>query len=531
MQCDPVPADDTAVNYSSAEIKLADFGLTKVLDQQSAMSSLMLSTTVGMLKGTMLYLSPEAIQGASSGSSYERAVSDDLWSACLVILEMDTGMPIHQLMRAPGSVAMDELLTKASPELLPLLCAVLAVPYAASRCNSAAQLLRMLDASLDPLFIWQQFDVALLKYASVHPASSVFLEAAFAANEPLPALPLPPPLDLNFDIQALLSSPTALGVQTERRSGKKCRIRRVLRASVLNSSQSIPTWQELIDGKEWLQCSPATCAKLDIDAKNPNAVIDGARHRHLALESGSIGNTQLPHPMKNEPYLAPARADDIAMLNTRVHDSLPEWDVTGMQQVVNTTLASKYAAYRHVVAARCNGNPNERMMFHFAPAAVMAKIWQQGEGHDPRLSQWAEVGKGAYFSKHVMYGYAYKYSLRPSPPGFVVKPEPPIGESMQVFVSLVCLGNVADVGPGCETCTSPAWEAWKKEPPILPKPKRPPAMTLPADAAEKQHVLDLMQVKDPRNDSVTPKATSALTLLPRVKTRQAGAFATSCTLV
>jgi hypothetical protein len=302
-----------------------------------------------------------------------------------------------------------------------------------------------------------------LKFVAVHPASSVFLEGAFSANEPLTGLPLQPPLDLHFDIQAMLSSPTALGLQTEKRSAKKCRIRRTLRASVLNSSQSIPSWQELVDGKEWLQCSPAMCAKFDIDAKNPNAVIDAARYRHLALESSSIGQVQLPHPMKSEPYLAPAHADDVAMLNRRVHDSLPEWDVTGMQQVVNTTLASKYAAYRHRVAARCNGNPNERMMFHFADPAVMTKIWQQGEGHDPRLSTWAEVGKGAYFSKHPMYGYAYKFKLWPSPPDYVVKAEPPIGECMQVFVSLVCLGNVADMGPGCETCTSPAWEAWKKE--------------------------------------------------------------------
>jgi hypothetical protein len=48
-------------------------------------------------------------------------------------------------------------------------------------------------------------------------------------------------------------------------------------------------------------------------------------------------------------------------------------------------------------------------MFHFAAPAAMPKIWQQGEGHDPRLAIWAEVGKGAYFSKHPMYGYAYKY--------------------------------------------------------------------------------------------------------------------------
>ena len=81
---------------------------------------------------------------------------------------------------------------------------------------------------------------------------------------------------------------------------------------------------------------------------------------------------------------------------------------------------------------------------------------------------------------------------------------------MQVFATRGCLGNVADVGPGCETCPSPAWDAWKKEFEYQksienpsPKPTRPPAMALPSGAAERQHVLDLMHVKDaPRYDSV-----------------------------
>ena len=109
-----------------------------------------------------------------------------------------------------------------------------------------------------------------------------------------------------------------------------------------------------------------------------------------------------------------------------------------------------------------------------------------------------------------MYGYAYKYCMWPSPPAYVVKHEPPVGETMQVFATLVCLGNVADVGPGCETCPSPAWDAWKKEFEYQktienpsPKPTRPPVMPLPSGAAERQHVLDLMHVKDaPRYDSV-----------------------------
>ena len=243
-QCNSIPAHGSPVDCSSAEFKLAVFGLTKALHQQSAASALMSSTVVGVLKITMLYMSPEAMQAASSGSNYERAVCDDLCSACLVILEMDTGLPVQQRMKEPGSVVIDQLLTKASSQLLPLLCAVLAVPSAASRCNAAAELPRMLHASMEPLFMWQLFDVASLKNVCLSiPRHLCFLEGAFSSNEPLTGLPLPPPLDLMFAIQALLSSSTALVFQTEKRSAKKCRIRRVLRAPVLNSGRSIPYWQ------------------------------------------------------------------------------------------------------------------------------------------------------------------------------------------------------------------------------------------------------------------------------------------------
>jgi serine/threonine protein kinase len=181
MQCSPLPADGSPVDYSSAEIKLADFGLAKVMDQHDATASFMLSnasTHAGMIKGTMWYLSPEALKGSSG--VYERSCADDLWSACLVIFEMDTGLSLQQLMTSPGAVKLDELLTKASPEIMPLLCSVLAVPDAASRCQSAAELLLKLDASIDPLFVWQRYDNTANKYVSVHPASSFALEEAFA---------------------------------------------------------------------------------------------------------------------------------------------------------------------------------------------------------------------------------------------------------------------------------------------------------------------------------------------------------------
>jgi serine/threonine protein kinase len=505
LQCSPIPADGSPVDYSNVEIKLADFGLTKILDEQISTQSFVLqnaNTEVGKVKGTRWYLSPEAFHVTSVG--YQRSFQDDLWSACLVILEMDTGLELEKdLMTAPGSVRLEELLTRTSSELLPLLYSVLAMTHATSRCQSAADLLRMLDANMDPLFVWQRYDSTLCEFVAVPPASFLFLERAFSANEPLTMLPLQPPLDLNFDIKDLLTSASALGLQRQRSSGASCYIRRVLKSSVLTSIQSIPVWQELIDGKEWLQCAPFKCAMLDIDHKNPHASIDSSKFRPMMLQASTLDTVQLPHAMKNKPYLAPAHATDISIVSNRIHESLPEWDVTGMEQVVNAALASKYAGYRRRVASRCNGNPNERMMFHFAPAPVIPKIWQEGEGHDPRLSNWAEVGKGAYFSKHVMYGYAYSHMMWPEPPHYKVGPEPPIGQNMKVFATLVCLGSVADMGPGCETCPSAAWDKWKKELPVLPKPTRPPALELPSDTAKRQHILDLMQVDGvPRYDSV-----------------------------
>jgi serine/threonine protein kinase len=253
-----------------ADIKLADFGLAKVMDQESLSTSFMLtnaSTVVGVVKGTMWYLSPEALQGASSG--YERTYSDDIWSVCLVIYEMDTGLSLQQLMTAPGAIKLEELLTKTSRELLPLLASVLAVPDAASRCKSAAELLQKLDASVDPLYIWEEYDATAGKYVCMHHAATFFLETAFLANEPIAQLPLQHLLDLHFDIRALLSSATALGSATERRSGAQRAIRRLLKPSVLTSSCEIPIWQQLVDGKEWLQCPPATCAKLETNVGFP----------------------------------------------------------------------------------------------------------------------------------------------------------------------------------------------------------------------------------------------------------------------
>jgi serine/threonine protein kinase len=119
MQCVTVPAHGTDADYSSAEIKLADFGLTKILDQHSATPSMSLCTVVGVLTGTMMYLFPEEFRGPSSGR-FERSAADDLLRSACLDITIGSGLEVQKLMNAPDSLIIEALLSKASSELLTL---------------------------------------------------------------------------------------------------------------------------------------------------------------------------------------------------------------------------------------------------------------------------------------------------------------------------------------------------------------------------------------------------------------------------
>jgi len=514
MTCKP-PADHAAAfdQYASAFIKLADFGLAKSLadqDQEASFALTNMSTHTGVIKGTMWYLSPEVLHGSAKGR--KRCCDDDVWSACLVILEMDTGLELSKLMKSPGSVSSEQLQLFASPLLLPLLWYGL-FGDERFRCSRASQLLQILDKTENAIFEWQVYvpaqpqpvtpaDMLAGSFEPMHSAAALQLESALLEEKRGASLSLPPPLDLNFDISDVLSAATSLGRQTESSTGQIRPIRRRLKSSVYLNGLSIPIWQELINW-QWRQCTPSKSRNLEVEHDSSPDMIDFTRYRSLSLHPSAICKSQNPFAFKIEPYCASASQSDVAIMQARIHESLPEWDIADMVQVVNEKLGASYANYRHQVAVCCNGHPNEHLLFHVCPEKIIDKIWQDGEGHDPRLSVWAEVGKGAYFSEHLMYGYAYTYKLWPSPPSYTAEPEPPIGSVMRVFASLVTLGNVADMGPGCETCPSPAWDAWKKESERQPKPTRPPAMELPVDAAHRRHVLDLSRIKEtPRYDSV-----------------------------
>ena len=493
-----LPSDASPVDHSRSVLKLADFGLAKSLSPATSNNA-----TTRALFGTQWYMSSEALKG------HRRCTADDIWSACLVILEMDTGKPLQQLMHGPGSVKMNELLVNASLDLLPMLYSVLQ-GHGESRSLFARDLLRLLDICTEAVFEWQVFDGC--QFVAVAAAAAFVLESAFAAGASTATLHLPPPLDLVFDFKAVCDKADGLGTQTHALSCDDPRpIRRMLKPRVLSSCTDIPIWQQLHCLRDWQQCSPQLCAKLEFEYRRHGAPVNAAAaSRRIVIQPNTLG--LIPFPPQSEPYCVPLLPShgaidrisvspiDIAALEARVHESLPEFDITNLQIVVNRTLEVKYSGYRQRIAMRRNGSPNERFLFHFCPDNVIDLIWQEAEGHDPRLSQWAAVGKGAYFSEHAIYGYAYKFNL------WEGDAEPAIGETFRVFVTLVALGNCKDLGVGCGTCTSPEWEEWKEEFKSFKekdKPTRPPKFVLPPGAGPRKHMLDLMGVKDaPRYDSV-----------------------------
>lgn len=456
--------------------KLCDFGCAR-----SMFATAGFTATVGGVDekafGSIWYMAPE-IFGGHNIDDHQNAKLCDIYSFGKTMWKL-----LHPLEESPLECNVSANVPAALKELVRK-CTLAKPKFRPQTMSEILQSLQQIeevqlttDTSADALFKWQYFDEISLTFVSVHPAAFAVLDEAFLAGQPMAYLQLQAPLDLIFDIEEILSSPTALGIQTEMKSGSKRSIRRVHKVSASKSKESFLIWQELVDGKEWRQCNPAMSAKLDIHP--PKGHVDDVGYRRITLDCQVMDTVQLPHSSKSEPHFAP----DKEMLNSRVHDSLPEWDVTDMVQVVNTAQSSKYAAYRHQVATRCNGDPNERMLFSFAQPTVTST-----------------VGQGTHFYEHAVYGYACKYSLFPSPPIYKLSPEPEIGERMELSVSLVCLGKVADMGPGCETCSSPAWDAWQEEfnqiqhiEQLNPKPTRPPTMLLPKEISEKQHVLDLNQ--------------------------------------
>ena len=150
-------------------------------------------------------------------------------------------------------------------------------------------------------------------------------------------------------------------------------------------------------------------------------------------------------------------------MQARVGESLPDFEVAGIQQVENHALWRRYTAFRSEAARKkkmaafecscfvCSGaSSDERRLFHYAPAEVIDKIWShQTAGFDPRLSpmEGKEYGAGAYFAEHAIYSVAYGNGWLGG--DFARERDAP--ERITLLVGRVCLDHCKDFGPRCRS--------------------------------------------------------------------------------
>jgi hypothetical protein len=130
-------------------------------------------------------------------------------------------------------------------------------------------------------------------------------------------------------------------------------------------------------------------------------------------------------------------------VEARVADSLPDFEVVGIDRVQNQPLWRAYSLFTYNMASKLKGDSNEQELFHWSSEATMEKILVTG--FDARLASSGEYGDGAYFALHPAYTAALR-SLREGK-GFEIPTNR--GYSTSMLWARVCLGQCKDFGARC----------------------------------------------------------------------------------
>ena len=161
-------------------------------------------------------------------------------------------------------------------------------------------------------------------------------------------------------------------------------------------------------------------------------------------------------------------------IQSRIDESLPDYQLGAVERVQNRSLWRKYCAFRTEFAEQHGSEVlDERELFHYASMETVDRIVESVTvGFDPRLGG-GEYGRGTYFAQHAIYSAAYgAYTIlalsllwgidRPNHCSFVwaaggdwlaggVECERAAPEQITLLWAKVCLGFCKDFGPRCTT--------------------------------------------------------------------------------
>jgi serine/threonine protein kinase len=137
-----------------------------------------------------------------------------------------------------------------------------------------------------------------------------------------------------------------------------------------------------------------------------------------------------------------------AGLESKLEESLPDFQVVQVERVQNKQLWRKYTSFCNEFAAQHGPDQlQERNLFHYAPPAAMKKMTSSSTvGFDPRLGG-GEYGSGTYFAEHAIYPVAYGRGWLARPPDAERVADPCI----TLLWAKVALGHCKDFGARCRS--------------------------------------------------------------------------------
>jgi hypothetical protein len=117
---------------------------------------------------------------------------------------------------------------------------------------------------------------------------------------------------------------------------------------------------------QWLQCSPARSAWLG--SQTSEFITKLSIYRSVELQNDYDGEVATKTLKEDHP--------DWKRLQLRLNScGLSDFDVVALEKVTNTIQLKEYNKTRHTVAEKCNGDPNERELFHWTSAIdAVAKV-------------------------------------------------------------------------------------------------------------------------------------------------------------
>ena len=300
--------------------------------------------------------------GLASSTSGPNVTQDHaVWSLFMVFAEMETGLPAREIKKLVENRSLARISLCCRAEFYRAFQAAFD-PSPSARCRDLRVLIHMLDESANPVFQWEAYDAGKDKFLKMAVHSSFLLERAFASQaQPGHILTFAPGsnamCEASVDIQEVMKKSNGLGtcnfhgqmVQTIRRR--------------LLPGAKLVVWQEEQSDGQWIQCNPARSAWLA--SQSPDAIEKKYRSFEISsdhVEEASVEPLQDTHP-------------EWTRLQQRLRScGMVEFDIIDLKKVTNPTTQRKYVQRRRLMAEKCNGNPNEREVFHLTAPYLLDTI-------------------------------------------------------------------------------------------------------------------------------------------------------------